>query len=114
MRFIITLLICLFSFCVSAQINRSAREYAAETIGDYVQTKLFRAQLYKAIEFGEIKTFSDPNKDIYWTLEHRFEIGESRVEGGKYVKKPKTYIFCFYLDDKMQVKRADSYSNSKL
>ena len=94
----------------SAQINRSAREFASEQVRQYVTTKLFQDLSYKSISFGQIKTFQDKrNREIVWTIEHTFEISDSRKAYDQKPPVPKEYKFQFYLDDKMKVVRADSY-----
>ncbi len=94
----------------SAQINRSAREFASEQVRQYVTTKLFKDAPYKSISFGQIKSFQDKrNIEIAWTIEHTFEITESRKTFDAKPAVPKEYKFLFFLDDKMKVVRADSY-----
>ena len=92
-----------------AQVNRSAKEYASEIIEDYVQQKLFKNQPYKPVSFGELKPVNDSKKAIFWSMIHSFEIIEIRYEGDRKISKPKSYNFSFYLDEKMNVRRAETY-----
>ncbi|MFI5128375.1 MAG: hypothetical protein ACHQFX_00225, partial [Chitinophagales bacterium] len=65
---------------------------------------------YKPVSFGQIKTFEDKRTpEIVWTIEHKFEITESRKTSDQKTAVSKEYKFQFYLDDKMKVVRADSY-----
>jgi hypothetical protein len=94
----------------SAQINRSAREFASEQIQEYVTTKLFKTHSYKSISLGQLKEFKDKkNIEIAWTIEHKFEITPPHDSFNQKATTPKEYKFLFFLDDKMRVIRADSY-----
>lgn len=103
------LIFLLLPLLSAAQVNRSAREYAAENIEQYVHGKLFHELPYKSISFGELKPIEDKRKEIYWLIPHQFEILESRIVDGKKTNKAQTYNFYFYLDDKMKVKKAETY-----
>lgn len=103
------LLLPLVSF---TQVNRSAIILASENIGYYLTNKVFQGQPYSPLTYGDLKPCKDRRKDIYWQLDHRFEITETRVENDRTVPVRKTYHFYFYLDDKMKVKRAEAYYNS--
>ena len=94
---------------VSAQINRSAREFASEQVRDYVTKKLFKDYQYKPGSFGDIKEYTIRNNaNISWTIEHKFEV--TKIHKSAELKdEPKEYKFEFYLDDKMKVVRAESY-----
>ena len=92
-----------------AQVNRSAREFATEKIEEYVQQKLFKNQPYKIISFGELKPYQDKRKEIFWMIDHQFEIVGSKKEEAKKNSKTQTYNFYFYLDEKMEVKKAETY-----
>lgn len=105
----IVILCLLAPLFAGAQLNRSAKEYASEIIEDYVQQKLFKNQPYKPVSFGELKPVDDLKKVISWSMVHSFEIIEMRYEGDRKISKPKSYKFSFYLDEKMNVKRAETY-----
>jgi hypothetical protein len=93
----------------SAQINRSAREFASEQIREYVAKKLFKDQPYKPGSFGELKARKEDNPEIAWTIEHKFEITETHKDSDNKAAPSKVYKFQFYLDDKMRVLRAESF-----
>ena len=93
----------------SAQINRSAREFASEQIQEYVTKKLFKEQGYKPGSFGELIARKDPSFETAWTIEHKFEITETRKDADNKAATSKAYKFQFYLDDKMRVVRAESF-----
>ena len=93
-----------------AQINRSAKELAGEQIQEYVTTKLFKDLSYKPIATGQLKPVQDKkNLEIAWTIEHRFEIKDSKHTSDQKAVSSKEYRFQFYLDDKMRVIKAESY-----
>ena len=95
---------------VTAQINRSAREYASEQVQEYVTAKLFKDLSYKPGSFGPLKIFNEKrNKEIAWTIEHKFEVTETRKFSDQKTAVPKEYKFLFYLDEKMKVLRAESF-----
>lgn len=104
--FVLFLLLPLLS---TAQVNRSAREYAAEKIEEYIHEKLFQQLPYKSISYGDLKAYEDKRKEIYWFISHQFEIVEPKIVDGKKASKSQTYNFYFYLDDKMRVKKAETY-----
>jgi hypothetical protein len=108
MRSILFLLFILPVFA-SAQINRSAREFASEQVQEYVAKKLFKEQPYKPGPFGELKARKDGYSEIAWTIEHKFEISETRKGSDVKAGPSKLYKFQFYLDDKMKVLRAESF-----
>lgn len=104
---IIALLAPFFS---AAQINRSAREFASEKIGEYISGKLFKDMTYKPVSFGELKNNEESaHKEIIWSLEHRFVITDTLFEDGKRQPVIHSYKFVFYLDRRMNVQRAESY-----
>jgi hypothetical protein len=93
----------------SAQINRSAREFARERIQEYIVTKLFKDLSYKPVSFGELKAHEEKNPEIAWSIEHKFGITEIQVVSDKRTEILKPYRFVFYLDKKMKVQRAESF-----
>jgi hypothetical protein len=109
MRLILLLLMAL-PFYAGAQINRSARELASESTKEYLTTKLFKGKSYSPGSYGEIKAVNDPRSEITWTLDHKFRIGETQKGWGKEEHLQKWYHFRFYLDSRMNVLKAESYS----
>jgi hypothetical protein len=91
----------------SAQINRSAKELAGETIGKYITTILFKNQSYHPVSFGELRPRQEENSEVIWSYDHKFEIAENKIDPDKKQPVIKTYKFIFYLDKRMKVKRAD-------
>ena len=94
----------------TAQINRSAKEFASERIGEYITTKLFKDQPYKPISFGVLKSHQEKDLEIIWELEHKFEVSDIQYTGDKKTTVSKPCRFIFYLDRQMNVKRAESYA----
>jgi hypothetical protein len=92
-----------------AQINRSAREFAGERIQEYIVTRLFKDLPYKPVSFGELKTSGEKNTAVTWSIEHRFEITETRIVADQRTVVLKPYKFVFYLDKKMKVQRAENF-----
>ena len=88
----------------TAQVNRSARELAAENIRDHVQHKLFAGRKYEDVSFGELQKFTSNRKtDIEWSITHEFVLKNGNT--GDEVQ----YRFIFYLDRKMNVRLSESY-----
>jgi len=113
MRIIITILL-LLPVGIQAQINRSATELAKETTGEYISTKIFKDKLYQPLLFGVVKAWPDTRSPISWTITHEFIITDVQRSG--YNDAPdvqKTYSFIFYLDSKMKVLKAASYSSGQ-
>jgi hypothetical protein len=104
---LILLLLFIVPVLASAQINRSAKELAVETIGEYIQTKLFKDQPYHPLSFGELKQRQEENTDVSWSYVHKFEITEPKFDKDNKAPVIKTYTFTFYLDRRMRVKRAE-------
>jgi len=94
---------------VRGQINRSATELAKENIRSYVTRKLFKAEPYQPISFGELKQQKERNADTRWSIVHEFNITEIKVQADKKLSVQKPYDFIFYLDDRMEVIGARSY-----
>jgi hypothetical protein len=103
----IVLLFFILPVLAPAQINRSAKELAGETIGAYITGKLFKNQSYHSVSFGELRPRREENSEVIWSYSHRFEIAENKIDGDKKRPAVKTYTFTFYLDKKMRVKGAD-------
>ncbi|HEY6505519.1 MAG TPA: hypothetical protein VIZ28_16205 [Chitinophagaceae bacterium] len=109
MRSLIFLLLLLPALA-DAQINRSAKELAGETIEQYIVNKLFKNKQYKPVSYGEIKPVGDKRSKIAWVIDHQFEItegGEASFERPAKIQQP--YKFLFYMDEKMKVVKAVSY-----
>ena len=93
---------------VSAQINRSAKEFAGEQVQEYVTTKLFKGDSYKPVSFGELRAVKEKkNSEAVWSIEHKFEITEQGFSDQK--ATPRAYKFLFYLDEKMKIIKAETY-----
>ena len=107
----IVLLLCLFPVMLSAQINRSASELARENIREYLTDKIFKSFPYQPLSYGELKPLKEKNTDVRWSMIHNFEVTENQIEDDKKVPVQKPYEFIFYLDDKLKVRRAKSYSD---
>lgn len=98
-----------------AQINRSAREFAAEQVQEYITKKLFKGHSYKSVSFGELKEHKERNNDeMAWRLDHKFEIMETDDFSGKKNAVARAYQFSFYLDGKMKVLKAETYMTTIL
>ena len=94
----------------TAQVNRSAREFASEQIQEYVTAKLFKDLSYKPGSFGPLKVYhTKKSTEIAWTIEHKFEITETQKISDQKTATSKEYKFTFYLDEKMKVLRAESF-----
>lgn len=110
MRSLFLLLVIGLPGITDAQLNRSAKELAGETIQQYIVTKLFKNKEYKPVSYGELKTVGDNRSKIVWVLPHQFEIregGEAPFEGSSKARQP--YKFLFYMDEKMKVLKAEAY-----
>ncbi len=92
---------------VQAQINRSAKELASEKIKEYIETRLFKDMPYKAVSYGELKTYKQAHSEKAWVLEHNFEITETRLQGDKKITVTKPCHFFFYLDKRIKVLGAE-------
>ena len=108
MRLILVLLVIVPTFSV-AQVNRSASELAQENIQSYLTTKLFRLGPYKPVSYGELKAHKESNREIIWMIIHDFEITETQLVDDKRTQVTKNYSFAFFLDKKMQVRRAETF-----
>ena len=94
----------------TAQINRSARELASEQVQEYITQKLFKGHPYKSVSFGQLKEHKERNNDeMAWRLDHKFEIMEADAFSGQKTAVAKSYLFSFYLDEKMKVVKAETY-----
>ena len=94
---------------VNGQINRSATELAKENIRTYLTHKIFKAEPYQPVSYGELKPERERNFDARWSIVHKFKITETEVESEKKLSVERPYNFIFYLDDKMEVIGARSY-----
>jgi hypothetical protein len=112
MRILIFLATILPAF-LQGQINRSATELAKENIRGYLTHKIFKTEPYQPISYGELKPEKQRSIDARWSIEHKFRITETKIEEDKKMAIQKPYNFIFYLDDKMQVISARSYSESE-
>ena len=103
------LIVCTFPALMKAQINRSATELARENIHEYVTDKIFKNGAYQPISYGELRSAGVKDREVKWSIVHKFEITETQREASKKVEVQKAYDFIFYLDDKMRVVGARSY-----
>ena len=109
MRIILLLLLIIPSIAF-AQINRSATILAKENIEKYVGSILFKDKPYASVSYGVLKHKDDDrNYEVNWVISHKFEITETETDSGKKIKVHKPYVFYFFLDRKMEVKRAEGY-----
>lgn len=104
---ILLLAVLLLPIVMSAQINRSARELAAEAAQEYLVKKLFKDKSYQPLSFSDIRPWENVRSEISWTIDHKFEIEESEFINGKKVTVRKPYHFLFFLDRRMKVLRAE-------
>jgi hypothetical protein len=84
---------------IHAQINRSANEFARENIRNYIETNIFPGSAYKPVTQGELI----PRKtggEVVWYLVQNFVVTKKNglQESGRFI---------FYLDKKMNVRRAE-------
>jgi hypothetical protein len=108
MRALLFVVIILPAF-VLGQINRSATELAKENIRSYLTHKIFKAEPYQPVSYGELKPEKVRNADARWSIVHKFKITEIEVEADKKSSVQRPYNFIFYLDDRMEVIGARSY-----
>ncbi len=108
MRSFFLLLLLLSAFAANAQINRSAKEFAGEKIKEYIMNKLFKDMQYKAVSYGELKSYTQKNSETAWIIAHEFEITEKKKFAGNIIPESKPRQFYFYLNDKMKVIRAEA------
>jgi len=106
------LLLAAFPAMAFSQINRSAREFAKEKVGEYVVANLSHNKPYKPVSYGELKEISRNSLKAIWTITHKFEVIETETLSGKKVEVAKPYNFIFYLDKSMKIRAAEGfYSN---
>jgi hypothetical protein len=108
MRIILFLLLLIPAF-INGQINRSATELAKENIQDYLTCKIFSRRPYQPVSYGELKSHKERNPEIIWAIVHKFEITETPNYADKKASVQKPYKFIFFLDEKMKVRRAETY-----
>src|SRR5215831_13149183 len=93
MKKIIFLLILVPSV-LNAQFKRSATELAKENIQDYLTSKLFKNQPYKAISYGELMARKEEdNPSIVWSIEHKFVFSDVEATTDKKIPAPKLHDF---------------------
>jgi hypothetical protein len=107
----ILLMALLVPAVLHAQINRSATELAKENIQEYITSKLFNGHPYQPVSYGELKPREEKNQDVVWSITHKFDITETQSQGDKKLSVQKPYKFIFFLDKKMKVRRAETYSS---
>jgi hypothetical protein len=104
----IIILFFLVPLFAQAQFKRSGTELAKENIQHYLTGKLFKGGSYQSISYGEL-TAHKGDRDIAWTLPHDFAITEFEIRIDKKDSVTRSYRFLFYLDNKMNVLRAERY-----
>ncbi len=106
MRFILILLLLpLFS---SAQINRSAKELATENIGAYLK-KVYKNQSYHLVSLGEPQLTRSKTTQLEWTIYCQVNI-DRRTRNATNDPALATSNFKFYLNKKMEVLSAETYT----
>ena len=98
-------------FLTAAQINRSANQVAQEAAKEYIVKKIFNDKNYKSVWFSDLRERVNKKDGTSWVLEHRFNISDkesSNFEKGEPVTKE--YSFFFFLDKRMHILRAESYT----
>jgi hypothetical protein len=106
----VLLLLLILPIISHAQVNRSAKELASETVGEYITGKLFKNYSYQPVSFGELKSHKEKDLEVVWTIEHRFVVTDTIFENYKKLTTRSTpYKFLFYLDNQMRVKRAETF-----
>lgn len=106
---ILLLLFLGIPFFSKAQVNRSANELARENVKEYIVSKLFKDMPYKPVSYTNLKSQKQPQVDIAWTMNHKFEIVDSQFVADKKTAVTKAYYFSFYLDKKLNVVTAESF-----
>ena len=110
MRLLLILLLAapLISF---AQINRSANEVAQSVTKEYIVNKVFRDKAYRPVWYGPLRERVDKKDGTNWIIEHRFEIADKQPSSFNNESAPKKeYSFVFFLDKRMKVLKAESFS----
>jgi hypothetical protein len=92
-----------------AQFKRSGTELAKENIRQYLTGKLFKGGSYQSISYGELTVHKGEDRNIAWTLAHDFAITEFETQMDRKDSVKRSYRFLFYLDNKMNVLRAERY-----
>ena len=98
-------------FLSAAQVNRSANEVAQSVAREYIVNKVFRDKAYKPVWYGPLRERVDKKDGTNWIIEHRFEIADKQPSSFNNQANPKKeYAFTFFLDKRMKILRAESYS----
>ena len=105
----IIILFFLVPLFAHAQFKRSGTELAKENIQQYLTAKLFKGGSYQSISYGELTAEKGADHDIAWALPHDFIITEFQNHLDKKDSVKRSYRFLFYLDNKMNVVRAERY-----
>ena len=109
MRIVLILLLAL-PLSASSQVNKSATELAREVTREYLVSKIFRGKNYQPLSYSELKPAKNKRNEVEWILEHQFEIAEKPVGYNESNSPKQTYSFVFYLDKRMKVVKAESYT----
>ena len=110
MRLLLILLLAA-PFISFAQINRSATEVAQTVTKEYLVNKVFRDKAYNPVWYGPLRERVDKKNGTNWIIEHRFEIGDKQPSSFNNQATPKkAYSFIFFLDKRMNILLAESFS----
>ena len=109
MRIVLILLLIAPAWSL-AQVNKSANDLAREVTREYLVSKVFKGKNYQPISYGELRERKDKKTDVTWVLEHQFEISDKPNGYDAPSSDKKTYSFVFYLDKRMKVVKAESYT----
>jgi hypothetical protein len=112
MRIVLFLLLTL-PLAVASQANKSANELAREVTRDYLVTKIFKGKDYQPLSYGELRSSQNKRTEVAWVLEHEFAITDKHVGFEETPSQKQTYSFLFYLDKRMKVVKAVSYTEDK-
>ena len=110
MRLLLILLLAV-PFLSDAQINRSANEVAHAVTKDYIVNKVFRDKVYNPVWYGPLRERVDKKEGTNWIIEHRFEIADKQSSSfNNHAAAKKEYSFMFFLDKRMKIVRAESFT----
>ena len=95
-------------FCVGAQKNRSANEFAKEKIQDYLSAKIFKDQPYHVVEYGQLVAHKIHNTATAWGVGYKVETTEWSKSANSIATTKQLNLF-FYLDQKLNVLFTETY-----
>ena len=110
MRLLLILLLTA-PFLAAAQVNRSANEEARSVTKEYIVNKVFRDKAYNPVWYGPLRERINKKDGTNWIIEHRFEIADKQPSSfNSQANQKKEYSFTFFLDKRMKILRAESFS----